>query len=210
MQTSDGVICIHHEADWSSTATVSWSPRNNRREVTVEAQVLWDAEYSREDIDLPSYVAVRAVRLATRGRVMWEHGQVLSRPVPGRRHAPIAEPVQPHDPSDAWLFSHELATQNSMGPRRPGRPVPLGWVENVAIAMHTNGSTAVLVDIGAPHRAPCNCGKAFHDVGCPQSNAFPTIGRLALNLARVDAFCEALQRARTSVERIFVPEAPIS
>lgn len=87
-------------------------------------------------------------------------------------------------------------------------------VENVAIAMHANGhnfqlegSTAVLVDIGAPHRDPCTCGKAFHDPGCPQSNTFPRIGRLAINLARVDAFIETMQRAQGSVERIFVPES---
>src|SRR6185295_16342262 len=210
MQTTDGVICIHHEADWSSTATVSWG-RNDRREVMVEAQILWDENYSRGDIELPTYVAVRAVRLATRGRAMWEHGQVLSRPVPGRRLAPIGDPVEPHDPTDAWLFAYELRTLDSSAHlRHGGRPVPLGWVENVAIAMHGNGSSFVLVDIGAPHREPCTCGKAFHDVGCPQSNTFPTIGRLAINLARVDAFCETLQRARTSDERFFVPESPSS
>lgn len=212
MQTTDGIVHIHHEADWSSTALVSWQPPGvDPREVSVEAELLWGDNHGLSpDLRLPAPVHVRAVRLATRGRAQWEHDQVLSRPVPGRVMVPWSarDTEKRHDPTDAWLFDIALANDSS-GPRAPRRRIPVGWVENVAIAMFNNGLTSkpssVLVDIGAPRRDPCTCGKAFHDGGCPQDEVFPRIGRLAINLQRIDRFIETMQAAKTSTERIFVP-----
>jgi hypothetical protein len=152
METTDNVIHIHHEADWSSNALVSWiDPQTRPHVVSIEAPLLWSdspgIDLSSPPYTMPASVAVRSVRLATRGRARWEHDQVLSRPVPGRVLTP-----------------------------------------------------------GAPHRDPCNCGNPlFHARGCPQSGTFPRIGRLAIDLKRVEGFIETMRAARTSVERIFVP-----
>lgn len=217
METTDNVVHIHHEADWSSNALVSWrEDYTDHHGVAVPAVLLWNDNTDGGDslclepYSLPPRVAVRAVRLATRERARWEHDQVLSRPVPGRTLVPWSnEPTQRHDPTDAWLFDVDLATTSSSGPREPRRRIPVGWVENVAIAMFNNDlrgkPSSVLVDIGAPHRDPCTCGKAFHDRGCPQDGVFPRIGRLAINLERVDGFIKTLNMARVSKDRIFVP-----
>jgi hypothetical protein len=217
METTDNVIHIHHEADWSSKALVSWWDGINNidgHEAAVDAVLLW-ADTSRDiHLCLPPDVALRAVRLATRGRAKWEYDEVLSRPVPGRVLAPWSErqsTTKRHDPTDAWLFDSDLATKS--GPGAPRWRIPLGWVENVAIAMCNNTydgkvhpSTSVLIDVGAPHRDPCCCGNPlFHAHGCPQSGTFPRIGRLAINLKRVEGFIETMRAARTSAERIFVP-----
>jgi hypothetical protein len=136
---------------------------------------------------------------------------VLSRPVPGRVFKPVSltEGRGGHDPADSWLFDADLATESGARPGAPRRRIPLGWVENVAIAMFNNDvlgkPSSLLIDIGAPHRDPCTCGKSFHDRGCPQANTFPRIGRLAIYLERVDKFIETMQAAKTSTERIFVP-----
>lgn len=207
MNTTDNVVYIHHEADWSSTALVSWhNPRSERLEIAVEARLLWDADADwLPPLPITPRIAMRAVRLATLGRARWEHDQVLSRPVPGRRLLPWDEGHADnlrHDPTDAWLFDTSLCTENAAGPRVPRRPIPLGWIENVAVAMFSNvyalqfnRSTSVLIDIGAPHRDPCTCGRpVVHDRECPQADTFPRIG-----------FIETLRAARTSVDRIFVP-----
>jgi hypothetical protein len=222
METTDNVIHIRHEADWSSNALVSWiDPQTRPHVVSIEAPLLWSDSPDRIDLCSPPYtmpasVAVRSVRLATRGRARWEHDQVLSRPVPGRALVPPTDrqaDTKRHDPTDAWLFDADLATESCSRPGVPRRRIPLGWVENVAIAMCSNAyagkvnrETSVLIDIGAPHRDPCNCGNPlFHARGCPQSGTFPRIGRLAINLKRVEGFIETMRAARTSVERIFVP-----
>lgn len=218
METTDNVVHIHHEADWSSTALVSWyPPGTDPREVAVEAELLWGDNHGLSpDLRLPPPVHVRAVRLATRGRARWEHDEVLSRPVPGRAIVPWSvrqADAKRHDPCDAWLFDADLATESGGRPGSPRRRIPLGWVENVAIAMCNNtyagkgnGETSVLIDIGAPHREPCNCGnRLLHARSCPQGDIFPRIGRLAINLKRVDAFIRTLNMARVSEDRIFVP-----
>jgi hypothetical protein len=220
METTDNVIHIHHEADWSSIALISWHPSGLApKEIAVEAELLWGDNYGLSpDLRLPPLVHIRAVRLATRGRAKWEHDQVLSRPVPGRVLTPWgdrqADAKRRHDPTDAWLFDADLATESCSRPGAPRRRIPLGWVENVAIAMCSNAyaskvnpETSVLIDIGAPHRDPCNCGNPppVHHRGCPQSGTFPRIGRLAINLKRVDGFVRTLQMARVSEDRIFVP-----
>lgn len=216
MHTTDGIVYIHHEADWSSTALVSWkSGTDDPHEVAVQAPLLWSDNPDGGSTGLPVHIEVRAVRLATRGRMKWEHDLVLSRPVPGRMMMPWATHRQEwHDPTDGWLFDSSLSTESSHGLRVARRGIPLGWVEHVAIAMHANGrrngqfggSTAVLIDIGAPHRDLCTCGRPLlHEKDCPQFDTFPRIGRLAINLARVDKFIETLNTARTTVERTFVP-----
>jgi hypothetical protein len=218
METTDNVIHIHHEADWSSMALISWHPPGLApKEIAVEAELLWGNNYGLSpDLRLPPLVHVRAVRLATRGRAKWEHDQVLSRPVPGRVLTPWSDrqaDAKRHDPTDAWLFDVGLCTANAGGPRTPRREVPLGWIENVAIAMCSNAyagkvnpETSVLIDIGAPHCDPCNCGNPpVHARGCPQSGTFPRIGRLAINLKRVDGFIKTMKAAHDSTERIFVP-----
>jgi hypothetical protein len=121
----------------------------------------------------------------------------------------VAGAQSDHDPTDAWMFDHSLSTEAPISQRRD---IPLGWVENVAIAMSVNGlppkGTAVLIDIGAPHRDPCTCGAPFlHERACPQFDTFPRIGRLYINLDRVDRFIETLQAARTTTNRVFVPDA---
>jgi hypothetical protein len=222
MESSDNVVFIRHEADWSSTATIWWTgDPTPQRQVAVEARLLWSGESDLatlvEPLNIPPHVLIRAVRLAARGRALWESDRVLSRPVPRRAMSPARFSVESADadPTDAWLFDHELATERPPWAQTRSRPIPLGWVENVAIAMFANGgprhrSTAVLIDIGAPHRGPCTCGKAatseLHEHGCPQSNLFPRIGRLALNMTRIDAFIQTLQTARISFDRVFVPE----
>jgi hypothetical protein len=215
METTDNVIYIHHEADWSSKALVHWREgHGDPREVSVDAVLLWAGGDG--STGLPVHVEVRAVRMAARGRARWENDQVLSRPVPGRTLvAPTARQADTkrHDPTDAWLFDADLATESCSRPGAPRRRIPLGWVENVAIAMCSNAyagkvnrETSVLIDIGAPHRDPCSCGNPlFHAHGCPQSGTFPRIGRLAINLKRVEGFIETMRAARTSAERIFVP-----
>lgn len=215
METSDNVIYIHHEADWSSRALVSWREgHGDLREVAVDAVLLWAGGDG--STGLPIHVEVRAVRLAARGRARWESNEVLSRPVPGRALVPWSErqaEIRRHDPTDAWLFDADLATESGGRPGSPRRRIPLGWVENVAIAMCNNTydgkgnrETSVLIDIGAPHREPCNCGdRLLHARSCPQGDTFPRIGRLAVNLKRVDGFIRTLNMARVSEDRIFVP-----
>ena len=217
METTDGVVHIHHEADWSSTALVSWvDPATRPHEAAIPAALLWGDPNGGDGLcrpphSLPVSVAVRAARMAARGRARWEHDEVLSRPVPGRVLLPWSArdaERRRHDPTDSWLFDADLATESCGRPGEPRRRIPLGWVENVAIAMRNNelydAPSSLLIDIGAPHRDPCTCGKPFHDRGCPQDNTFPRIGRLAIYLERVDKFIETMQAARTSTERIFV------
>lgn len=203
METYDDVVHIYHEADWSSTVVISWSDRGrySLRQVTLPARLLWEGSQADTDWNMPPHIAVRVVRLATRGRVKWECDQVLSRPIPNRD---LALGRSDKDGTNSWLFSEALATRQE---------VPLGWVENVAIAMWLNGSrveesTSVMIDIGAPSRDPCRCGrKLLHDRGCPQAEIFPMIGRLTIDLERVNQFIETIQTARTSAIRTFVPEA---
>lgn len=211
METTDNVIHIHHEADWSSKALVSWREgHGDLREVAVDAVLLWAGGDG--STGLPIHAEVRAVRLAARGRARWESNEVLSRPVPGRALVPwsVRQADARHDPCDAWLFDADLATESGGRPGSPRRRIPLGWVENVAIAMcnntYDNRATSVLIDIGAPHREPCSCGnRLLHARSCPQGDTFPRIGRLAVNLKRVDAFIRTLNMARVSEDRIFVP-----
>lgn len=238
MESGDMVVHIKHEPDWSGMATISWTGTGGHpQSAWVQASYLWgSADSTRYAISndeneelwerviraMPAPIALRAVSLASRGRAEYEAGLVISRPSSKDDDADAPGFKQAHTP--AFLFNKDLATITSRGPRKQAIPIPLGWIDNVAIALRPTDDGAadtegkrkpwrghLLIDIGAPDLKPCTCATRvsheletpekkdhqFHEYDCPARDSFPKIGRFTITRERVHELAEAMIAAAT-------------
>lgn len=243
MESGDLVVHIKHEPDWSGMAMISWTGTSGHpQNAWVQASYLWGSADSKryaisndENEELwerviramPAPIALRAVSIASRGRAEYEAGLVISRPSSKDDDADAPEGSFKQARTPAFLFNKDLATVSSRGPRKQAIPIPLGWIDNVAIALrptesgpNVDGLTEskrkpwrghLLIDIGAPDLKPCTCATRvsqepetpekkdhrFHEYDCPARDSFPKIGRFTITRERVHELAEAMIAAAT-------------
>lgn len=184
--TNDGVghyILIDYRPDVTGNIIVRWG--NKPEPVTVPADAILVGDARVYDY-LPQRVALRVVAAMGRMRQRWEDNLVLSRPIDN------PAPVVSENGSPAFLMGIDLA--------RSRIPMPLGWIENVGIRVHSpptfsNGLRRyVHIDIGAPPGR--NEGKVdereYLDVG--------RVGRLGIPLKHAHDFAQAIASCASTGE----------